>query len=135
MSYDASVNSRFTQTGQVCVLTGKDIAHLARKAQTATARALLAHGLTNAIVDRLTSQQARQLAKAGVTYASTLRGLTPLDVAAVKDGRVKLADVLAHKRAQSLSNDEVDQLVHDVGVHRVWAALDRATRPVVVAAE
>lgn len=137
MNFDDDGNSRFTPKGQgaVRVLTGKDIARLDRACQTATDRACLAVALTNAIVDRVTPQQAIMLARAGATYTSVLQTMTPLEVSAVKDGRIKLADVVQHKRRQALSNDEIDELVVDVGLGRIWAALERATQPFAVAAE
>jgi hypothetical protein len=46
-----------------------------------------------------------------------------------------LADVHVRKRPQPMTDAELDELVHDAGLNRVWAAVERATKPVAVAAE
>jgi hypothetical protein len=114
------------------VFTGKDIAQRASKG-TATERAMLAYEVTGGIVDRLTKQQAVDLAGAGRRYVGLLRGMTPLEVAAVHAGRVKLAE-LVNQRRKPPNDTELDRLIQNVGPDRIVAALIRRGAAVMAAA-
>jgi hypothetical protein len=124
----APYNAPARSTPAPSVYLGKDLANRARKS-TATERALLAVELSGGVVDRLTPQQATKLAGANQRYVSTLRGMTELERAAVKGGRLKLAD-----RVNQPSDAKIDELVQRIGPARVMDALDRITKPASVAA-
>ena len=123
-----------TDFGQVRVFTGQDIARLVRKCETATDKACLALDLTGTNVVRLTPRQATLLAKAGATYAATLRSLTPLEQAAVKDNRLLLSHIHNHS-SRKLDDTALEQVIVNNGIDRAWRIIDKLTKPVGVAAE
>jgi len=107
---------------------GRDLARRARKGS-ATERALLAVEATGADVYRLTLKQAATLAGANYTYVAALRRMTPLERTAVKAGRIKLSNCVNH-RNKPVTNADLDKLIAMIGADRVFAALDRLTRPI-----
>lgn len=107
---------------------GRDLARQARKGS-ATKRALLAVEAIGADVYRLTPKQAVTLAGANATYVAKLRRMTPLERAAVKAGRIKLSHCSNH-RNKPVTDTDLDKLIAMIGADRVFAALDRITRPV-----
>jgi hypothetical protein len=115
------------------VYLGKDIAQRASRGS-ATERAMLAYEVTGGIVDRVTKQQAVNLVGAGRRYVGLLRGMTPLEVAAVHAGRVKLSE-LVNPRRKPTSDTELDHLIKDIGPGRVVVALIRSGAAVMAAAE
>jgi hypothetical protein len=114
--------------GSARVVAGWDFAYQARKGN-ATKRALLAVEAIGADIYGLTLAQATALARANHTYVTALRGMTDLERAAVKAGRIKLSDCVNH-RNKPVTDGDLDKLIAEVGVDRVFAALDRITTPV-----
>jgi hypothetical protein len=124
IAYNNSVSKKPT----VQIHLGRDLARQARKGS-ATERALLAVEATGADVYRLTPKQATTLAGANYTYVAKLRRMTPLEQAAVEAGRIKLSNCVNH-RNKPITNADLDKLIATIGADRVFAALDRITRPV-----
>jgi hypothetical protein len=108
------------------VFSGKGLADRARKGS-ATARALLAYEVTGGIVDRLTKGQAVALAGANRRYVGELCRMTPLEVAAVHAGRIRLTDRV---NCKPLTPDQIDKQLDSIGEARVWAWFEKRTRPV-----
>jgi hypothetical protein len=101
--------------------------YLARRARrgNATERALLAVEATGATV-KLTLQLATKITRANRTYVAALRGMTELELADVKAGRLKLTDRCNRRHRKSLTDAEFDALVIE-RPERALAMLDQLT--------
>jgi hypothetical protein len=115
--------------GSARVVAGWDFAYQARKGN-ATKRALLAVETIGADLYGLTAAQATALAKANRTYVAELRRMTDLERAAVLAGRIKLSDRVNHRNNKPVTDGDLDKLIAEIGIDRVFASLDRITRPV-----
>jgi len=96
-------------------------------------RALLAADLTRGRlgVFNLTRQQALAVTRASSGYLATATQLTPEQRAKVEYGRVSLSELHNHHEP---SNATIERIVR-AAPDRVLAALDKLTRPALVAAE
>jgi hypothetical protein len=133
------------------VTTGRALAKVAKQTRqcSATDRALWACDAVGLIVDRLTAEQTARLFDVNVGYVNLLRQMTQDERYDVADGRISLARLYSSHRKKAngkakanghggngkppVSNDQLDQLVHDVGLSRMWAAVERATTPAMAA--
>jgi hypothetical protein len=99
-----------------------------RKKDSATARAFA--GLPHiGEWKRLTAADVAKIYRVSVSYLSTLHRLPPHVQQDVQDGRVKLSDIVNKRACQRDVADKVDKIIAEVGIDRVFAALDRATKP------
>jgi hypothetical protein len=121
-------NNSVPKKPAIWVRLGRDLARQAREGS-AIERALLAVEITGANVFALTAEQATALAGANYTYVAKLRRMTPPERAAVEAGRIKLSDCVNY-RNRPVTNADPDRLIAVIGADRVFAALDRVTRPV-----
>jgi hypothetical protein len=108
------------------VFLGRDVARKAKR-NSASNRALLAADLCTGrvIIERLTPRQAQQLARASYGYAHVVRGLLPLERAAIESGTLSLANVA--RRRNFHSDAKIENVVRAFGPGRVLAVLKRMT--------
>jgi hypothetical protein len=110
-------------------LTGRELAAWTGHASVLTklcVGAALADGQVE--VTNLTVTQIARMLGVNSKQIKAVAGLTP-------EQRAALTDKRRLNVAQRLSNDMLDEFVDRVGANRLWAALDRATAPMRIAAE
>jgi hypothetical protein len=125
---DTSYSKSHSKKPTIRVYLGQYLAREARKGN-ATQRAELAAEAVGAHVHELTVGQAVALTGASRTYVAELRRMTELERAAVAAGRIKLSDRVNHSH-KSANDADLDKMIREIGVDRVFAALDRITTPV-----
>jgi hypothetical protein len=121
-----SLSETFDELQQPRIYRGKDVVRQARHG-TATERAVLAAELTGATIVGVTAELATAQAGANRLYAAECRGMTPLELAAVKAGSIKLSDrVRSRRKSRPITDEEFDALVVE-RAERALAVLDQLT--------
>jgi hypothetical protein len=102
------------------------------KARGATRRALHAHHLKKKF--GLTGKLACQVAGSNIGYLTTVNRLSPEEWRKVAQGELSLARLHngggnGNGNGSRFSNAQLDQLITEIGIGRVWAAIERLTAP------
>jgi hypothetical protein len=102
--------------------------HKARKKTTATQRAVEAVRDVGKL-KRLTFSDVAGIYHVSETYLRALHRLPLHQQQDVADGTVRLSDIVNRRDRQQMAANKVDEMIAEVGIERVWNALERATRP------